>query len=209
MLLLEILKEFAHFVIENYYHEVKFLLKEVIDVHGLRNEKRQTLELNLFWWFMLHQANKDPRLSVVNEYLAENQLRFVETPIVPAWLRAWEQAIPKIYYVGYTYSDSACVAIDLLDEKSVDVIVFDPTRTPLQKGEFVAGTLIPIGDSLYFPINDFYHFDMAASRSLALPIQHQYQKYKEKTTAYEAFIHILSIALQIEKIVYERKKDEG
>jgi hypothetical protein len=64
------------------------------------------------------------------------------------------------------------------------------------------GTLIPLGDGLHFPIIDFYHFDFEARQDIAMHLHFYYDKYMKNSTMHEAFIHVLSAMLQIERLVF-------
>jgi hypothetical protein len=64
------------------------------------------------------------------------------------------------------------------------------------------GTLIPLGDGLYFPIVDFYHFDFEARQEITNYIFYYFDKFLKNSTMNEAFILVLSAMLQIERLVY-------
>ncbi|CAH2713823.1 hypothetical protein BACCIP111895_00977 [Neobacillus rhizosphaerae] len=100
------------------------------------------------------------------------------------------------------YNDRFFVVIDILTEKPLDVIVYDPIAIPPKKGEIVMGTLIPLGGGLFFPIVDFYHFDYEAREAMASCLHHHYDEYLKNSTIQEAFIHVLSVMLQIESIIF-------
>jgi hypothetical protein len=80
--------------------------------------------------------------------------------------------------------------------------VYDPTAMPPKKGEIAMGILIPLGGGLHFPIIDFYHFDYEAREAIASRLHHHYDKHLKNSTLHEAFIHVASVMLQIERIIH-------
>ena len=173
-----------------------------MDEDDPRQEKRQVLLHNLFWWKIFYDSNMNKRENCVEDYIAENYQWLRKRPIILSWLRECAKAIPKFYYVGYKYNDRVLVMIDIMEEETLDIIVYDPLAIPPVKGEIVMGTLIPLGAGLHFPIIDFYHFDFEAREAIAHCLHHYYEKYLKNFTMHEAFIHVLSAMLQIEKLVY-------
>ncbi|GGK05954.1 hypothetical protein GCM10007063_30460 [Lentibacillus kapialis] len=199
-LLLKVYKDFTHYIINHYYTLYREELSVFIDDHHPRKEKWQSLESNLFWWKLMHDSN-EAEVTFTDDYIEDNRHTLNKKPLVASWLKEWDKAVPKFYYIGYKYNDRVLVVVDMLTNETLDVIVYAPTAATPKKGEIVMGTLIPIGDALYFPIIDFYHFDAEASKQLAPLIIHNYDKHSE-ASRYEAFIHVLSVALQIERIIF-------
>jgi hypothetical protein len=70
------------------------------------------------------------------------------------------------------------------------------------------GTLIPLGDGLFFPIIDFYHFDYEAREAMASCLHHHYDKFLKTSSMKEAFIHVLSVMLQIERIIFTENQEK-
>lgn len=201
VLLTEEFRDFTWYVLERNFAEYRLMFQEYIDEHCADAEKRQALELNLFWWQVIYHSNQDDSMSCVEDYIAENIHRLNNKPLITSWLREWDKAVPKFYHVGYKYNDRVLVVTDMLTAKTIDVMVYDPTAVPPKTGEIVMGTLIPIGDGLYFPIIDFYHFDYASRKEIAGTFHHHHKKHMKNATIYEAFIHVLSVLLQIERLV--------
>lgn len=201
VLLTEVFRDFTKYVVERYYSTYTSMLEEFVEGHFPRKEKRESLELNLFWWQIYYHANQN-NMSCVEDYIADNYHDLSNKPLITSWLREWDKAVPKFYHVGYKYNDRVFVVTDLLTAKTLDVIVYAPYAVPPKKGEIVMGTLLPIGDALYFPIIDFYHFDFEAREEIARHIIHYYQKHLKTTTMHEAFIHVLSAVLHVERIVH-------
>ncbi len=191
--------DIAEYVIEHHYEDSLDIFQEFIDDHYLPNEKQLGLSENLFWWQMLYHVHQDPEVNFIEDYIADNITYLHHKPLIVSWLREWKKAVPKFYYVGYKYNDRVLVVVDMMTKETLDVIVYDPQAIPPKQGEVMMGTLIPIGDALYFPIVDFYHFDVELRESIAPLIHHHYQTYQNNTTTLEAFIHILSSVLQFEK----------
>lgn len=190
-------RDFTKYVLYQTYAIHDPMLEEYIDDHHPRREKRQALEHNLLWWKVLYNASN--KMSCVEDYLAESSYSL--KPLITSWLREWDKAVPKFYYIGHKYNDRVLVVVDMLAEETLDVMVYDPTAVPPKKGEVVMGTLIPIGDALYFPIIDFYHFDLEASKAIASNLSYYYDKHLDTSTILEAFIHVLSILLQLERTI--------
>ncbi|MCJ7842528.1 hypothetical protein MUB24_16820 [Lederbergia sp. NSJ-179] len=202
--LLEVYKDFVLYVSREEYAEPQSWLKEFIEAHSLEKEKIEALEINLMWWKVLYKSDD---YNYVENYIFNNIRRLNQSPIMIHWLKEWEKATPKFYYVGYTYSDRVFILIDLLTEETVEVIVLDACAVPPAKGEIMMGTLIPIGDALYFPILDFYHFDLRARNEIALHLHENYRKCVQETSIFEAFFRILSEVLQIEHLVTTEKQE--
>lgn len=204
-LLSEVLRDFVTFTYERYFPENYSLLEEYIDEHYPREEKRETLEQNLIWWQLLYQASLHAEKDFIESYIFENYQKLNNKPLIIAWLREWKKVLPKFYYVGYKYNDQVLVLLDMYTTETLDVVVYDPLAIPPKKGEIVMGILIPLGDALYFPIIDFYHFDLEASQDIAGHFNNSYEKHLKDSTHLESFIHILSEVLQIERIFYLEK----
>lgn len=207
VILTEEFRSFADYVVNRYFSEYQILLQEYIEEHSPEEAKHGTLKDNLFWWKVLYDSSQDDKMSFVEDYIAENIDRLKSNPLIISWLREWEKAVPKFYHVGYKYSDRVLIVTDMLTTKTLDVIVYDPTAVPPQKGEIVMGTLIPIGDALYFPIIDFYHFEYTAREDIALSFHHNFRN-RIKDNPHEEFIHAASVMLQIERLIsLENQKD--
>jgi hypothetical protein len=198
----EVFSNFIKYALDRYYAENIPMLRDYVDEHDPREEKRQVLEQNLFWWRLLYDTSLNFRGSCVENYIAENYQWLSKRPILISWLKELAKAIPKFYHVGYKYNDRVLVVTDILAVKTLDVIVYDSLAIPPKKGEIVMGTLIPLGDGLFFPIIDFYHFDFEARKEIAVHIGYYYDKYLKTSTMHEAFIHVLSAMLQIERAVF-------
>ncbi|MGG3563217.1 hypothetical protein ABES03_16630 [Neobacillus rhizosphaerae] len=197
----EYIRDFMIYAIDEYYHDENLsILKELVDDLQPSKEKRQGLLDNLFWWHILYQSTRKPKLRCMDDYIAQKKHLLRVEPFISSWLKECNSAVPKFYYVGHKYNDRAFVAIDILAEETMDVVVYDPSAVPVKRGEFIAGTLLPLGGGLFFPIVDFYHFNYEAREAIACCIHHHYEKYLETSTLHEAFIHVLSVMLQIERI---------
>lgn len=203
----EVFRDFIKYAWDHYYTDCLPILKEYVDDHNPKKEKRQLLLKNLFWWKIFYDSSRNFRESCLEDYIEENDHWLSKRPILISWLRECGKAIPKFYYVGHKYNDRVLVVIDTLEEKPLDVIVYDPNAVQPKKGEIVMGTLIPLGDDLYFPINDFYHFDFKARQEIAMHLHYYYDKHLKSSTMHEAFIHVLSAMLQIESIVSSDNHD--
>ncbi|MFD1738064.1 hypothetical protein ACFSCX_16130 [Bacillus salitolerans] len=196
----EVLGDFLSWAIDR-KDDDEFLtvIEEFVHGHEPRDEKRDVLLHNLFWWRLFFHSNS--RSSSLKEYMAQNYHKLRKRPLILSWLKECAKAIPKFYHIGYKYNDRVLVVTDMLEAKTLDVIVYDPLAIPPKKGEIVMGTLLPLGDGLYFPIIDFYHFDYDARQDIASHLFHYYDKHLKNSTMHEAFIHVLSVMLQIQKLV--------
>ncbi|KMJ57605.1 hypothetical protein AB685_16535 [Bacillus sp. LL01] len=205
-LLTEVYNDFAREVVGTHFKDFQELMQEYIDEHQIPEEKRHSLEHNLFWWKVLYQASIGVEILFVQEYIAKNYSVLKHKPLIISWLKQWEMATTKFYYVGFKHNDRTLVLIDILTEETLDVVVYDRNAIPPIKGEIVVGTILPIGDALYFPILDFYHFDYRAREHIATLLPHYYERYQKNSTEQEAFIHVLSAALQVERILRDEEE---
>lgn len=197
-----VFREFMIFALENYYNEENLvMLKEFTEEHQLKSKKREDLLQNLFWWQIMHKYPLHSK-SCIDEFLTEKIISYRNKPFMRSWLKECDKVVSKFYYIGERYDNKFYVAIDILEEKPILVLVYDPTSKPLKQGEIVAGTLIPLGGSIYFPIIDFYHFDYEAREAMGSCLHHHYEKYLKIFTTHEAFIHVLSVMLQIERKIF-------
>lgn len=201
------LRDFTKYLTQN-YRESAYLIQEFIDAHQVNEEKEEALFHHLFWWRMLYESNQDDRFSHVENYIACNRVKLNKKPLIISWLKEWEKAIPTFYYVEYIYHEQVIVVVDIYTKETLDVIVYDPTATPAKKGEIVMGTLLPIGNRLYFPILDFYHFDLEASKDIAIYLTYYHEKHAQNPSDYEAFIRVLSKVLQVEELVTSGEMDD-
>ncbi len=93
-LLLEVYKDFTHFLLKRYFAVYQEMLSEFIDDHQPRKEKRQALEHNLFWWKLMYDsAGAD--VTFTEDYIAENDQQLHNKPLITSWLLEWDKAIPK------------------------------------------------------------------------------------------------------------------
>lgn len=197
----EVFTDYMKFAFERYYNEFFSLLREFAENHHLEGEKRDELVHNLFWWRLLYDSSSNLGLSCIEEYIAVHYHSLRKRPILISWLRECDKVVPKFYHVGYKFNDRVLVVTDFLTEKTLNVIVHDPLAIPPKKGEIVMGTLIPLGDNLFFPIIDFYHFSYEARRDIAMNLHHYFYKHLKTSPMHEAFIHVLSAMLQIERFI--------
>ncbi|MCG1023518.1 hypothetical protein [Sutcliffiella horikoshii] len=206
-LLKEVYNDFVKEIVGTHFQYFQENTQEFMDEHQIPKDKKHSLEHNLFWWKVLYQASNGIEILFVQEYIAKNYSVLKHKPLIISWLKKWEEATTKFYYVGYKYNDRTLVLIDMLTEETLDVVVYDRNATPPKKGEIVVGTLLPIGDALYFPILDFYHFDYQARAHIATLLPHYYDRHKKNSTEQEAFIHVLSTLLQVERMIREEKEE--
>jgi len=205
-MMVEMHQDIIRYMCDSYFDDVQWILKEFIDEYHLKEEKRKALEHNLFWWKILYDTGQDPESGMTAGFIAKNYRRLMDKPFIQSWLREWDHAYPKFYYVGYKYNDGAFFVIDPLEEKKHDVIIRIPNAIPPNQGEIVMGTLIPYSQSLYSPITDFYRFDYEAREAIGGTFKYHYNRYLKLYSKAEAFIHVLSVMLQIEQLVYEKNK---
>ncbi|OIK09228.1 hypothetical protein BIV60_24655 [Bacillus sp. MUM 116] len=207
--LMEIFRDFMNYALKRYFHVFAPILEEFVEEHETREEKKDILLHNLFWWRILYDSCQNFSESCMADYLAENYIRFSKCPAIISWLKVSWKVFPKFYYVGYKYNDRFFVVVDILTEKTFDVLVCDPLAIPPEKGEIMMGTLITLGDGLHSPIVDFYHFDYEATKEIAIHIPFYFEKHSKSSTMQEAFLHILSAMLQIEKLIFQENHDKN
>jgi hypothetical protein len=195
----EVFRGFMAFAVDRYYEDCRPIFEKFADNHHIRAEKRSDLIQNLFWRRLLYNSSIELGSPAIEEYIAENHHLLSKRPILISWLRECSKSIPKFYFVGHKYNDRVLALIDILDEKILDVTIYSPNAVKPQQGEIVMGTLLPLGDGLYFPIIDFYHFDFKARDSISSCLLSHYEKHLKSSSVHEAFIHVLSSMLQIEE----------
>jgi hypothetical protein len=201
MILGEIFKDFKSYVIANYYSLYQPITKVFLDEHDIRPEKRQALEKNLFWWRLLYDNAKNV-VNCVESYITENQRRLGKRPFFVSWLREFNRAQPKFYQVTKKHNDCSFVVTDILTGGRLEVIVHEEHAVrPLEK-EVIVGTLLPIGGGVFFPVTDFYHFDIAAGSGIVKNLQYYYDVNSQDSPEHEVFIHVLSSMLQLERMIF-------
>jgi hypothetical protein len=205
----EVFRDFMVYALDYYYTDYLPFLEEYVDEHRPRVEKRDILVNNLFWWRILYDSSLNFGKSCIDDYISENYHWLSKRPILMSWLKECKKAIPKFYHVGYKYNERVLIVTDILEGKTLNVTVHDPRAIPPKIGEIVMGTLILLGDGLYFPIIDFYHFDYEARQEIANHIFHYYDKHLKTSSMHEAFIHVLSAMLQIERFVSIDNQEEA
>jgi hypothetical protein len=204
----EVFRDFMIYAFDLYYdNENLSLLKEFVAEHNPKEEKRQGLLDNLFWWRLLYDSGSNPVNSCFDDYISDNHYTLRDKPFIKSWLRECNKVVPKFYFVGHKYNDRFFVAIDILTQEPLEVIVYDPTAIPPKQGEIAMGTLIPLGGGLFFPIVDFYHFDYEAREAMASCMHRHYEKYLKTSSMKEAFFHVLSVMLQIERIIFMKNQE--
>lgn len=194
----------VHTVLSNYLKDLYFtdyypLLKEMSNDHQVVKGKEQAFITNLFWWYLLYHIDEF-HADYIEDFI-HKQKDIDKSPFILSWLDEWKKAVPSFYFVGYKYDDQNFVLIDSRTRESFDVMIFDLDIASLEKGDIVLGTLLPIGDELYFPITEFYRFHSSANEDVAQAIYHSFDEISKNSTQLQAFIHIVSIALQIEEMI--------
>jgi hypothetical protein len=199
--------DFMIYALDQYYHEENIsVLEEFVEEYKLKEDKKESLLQNLFWWQLLNHPGQIKTKSCINEYIYNNFTRLRNRPFIKSWLKKCDKAEPNFYFIGEQFDDALFVAIDLLSQKPHLVIVCDPTAIPPKHGELAWGTLLPLGGGLFFPIIDFYHFDYESREAMASCFHYHYEKYSKKYDKNETFLHVLSIMLEIERIISLEKQ---
>lgn len=200
-MMVDIFPDFAQTIAREHYLGWLPLLNDFIEEHDILEKKKEALQHNLFWSHMCFEAYCSKGDSFIDLYIEANYPILKNEPLAISWLKEWSSAVPNFYYVGHKLSDRVLILVDMLTEETVDVLVYDPTAVPPTKGSIVAGTLLPLGDNLYFPIVDFYHFELEARRPIGLALRHHYEKYSHNASLHETFLDVLSVTLQIEHVI--------
>ncbi|ADU29429.1 hypothetical protein [Evansella cellulosilytica] len=198
----EVTNKFRNYVFGEFFSTFVPVLVEYMDEHEIRMEKHRSMLLNLFWCRLLYESSLIDTISVVEEFIEENYDLMKKKPILLPWLREWEKAVPKFYFVGHIFHNGYFVVVDILTRETTEVLMLDPEATPPRKGEIVFGTLIPLGNGDYFPIVDFYHFDYQAREAMASCMMYHFDNFLKHDTMHDAFHHVLSIMLQIERKIF-------
>ncbi|MBM4763601.1 hypothetical protein [Bacillus sp. B15-48] len=201
----KVFRDFMFYALDQYDDEILDVLNEFVNECDPEEKKQQSLFDNLFWFKILYKSQHYRNGSCIEDYLSENYLRFRTRPFMASWLRECDKAVSKFYYIAHKENDRSLVAIDLLTDELIDVLVLNPKATPPKLGEIVAGTLLPLGDRLYFPVIDFYHFNYDAREAIGSCFHHHYQRYLKNFNMQDTFLHVFSIMLQIERMVSTEK----
>jgi len=198
LLLIDIYQDFTSFVLSQYFSEAKPFIDEFLSFHPTYRNKKSSLEQNLFWWYVLYQNSMNPEMNFIDQYVFENKAKYRKKHIIPAWLNEWGKAVPKFYLIRNKYDQKKYIFEDILNRKEVEVSL-NSEDLYYYEGALIVGTLIPIGNSVYFPVVDFYDFTYETSVEILTHILFYYKNYYETTTSvYQLFLHLFSAALQIE-----------
>lgn len=205
----EVWNDFMRFALKEYYPVFSPFLQELTENMDVKEEKEAALLQNLFWW----RISCDSKLSASNstcidEYIVTHKQLFKNRSIMESWIKSFDQAITKFYYIVHKFNDHVLVVMDMLEEKLIDVIVVDPLAVTIRVGEVVIGTLMPMGNGLYFPVTDFYHFNYEARKDLGVHFHQYFAQQLQTSPMYEAFIYVLSTMLHIERTVSEASTPE-
>lgn len=199
----EVWNDFTVFALKEYYTVHLPFLKELMENMDVMEEKSAALLQNLFWWRISCDSKLSFSNTCIEEYIATHKQIFKNQPILESWMKTFDQADTKFYAIVYKYNDDVLIVMDMLEEKLIDVIVVDPLAVPVKVGEVVIGTLMPMGNGLYFPVTDFYHFDYEARKDMGVHFHQLFSQQLQTSPMYEAFIYVLSAMLHIEKTVSE------
>lgn len=200
----ELYNEFVSFIVDRVGEVYRPLLMEFVEDHDPPEDKRLVLELNLFWWRVLYDVSENESVSFVEDFCVERKQGLKQNPLMKSWLGEWEKATPKLYYIGEKFGANAFAAVDMMTDETVDVVLIDRKVKEPEQGSIAVGTLIPMGDALYFPVTGFYCFDPEVSKEIARPLLYHYKKELVESPVLEGFVHVLSIALQMERMILEK-----
>ncbi len=204
----EVWNDFTVFVLKEYYPVYLSFLEELMENMDVMEGKEAALLQNLFWWRICCDSKLSFSSTCIDEYINTHKQIFKSQPILESWMRTFDQAVTKFYAIVYKFNDDVLIVMDMLEEKLIDVIVVDPLAVPVKVGEVVVGTLMPMGDGLYFPVTDFYHFDYEARKDMGVHFHPLFAHQLQTSPMYEAFIYVLSAMLHIEKTVSEASAAE-
>ncbi|MGM0904759.1 MAG: hypothetical protein ACQEXB_27325 [Bacillota bacterium] len=203
----EVFSDFSAFVYEEFYNnETLMILKEFVEESNPSLLKRQSLLDNLFWWQILYQSAQNT-VSCVEEYVSMKFDRFRNKPFMTSWLRKCDKTVPNFYLIGEKFTDYHFLVVDLLTQDVLEVFVCHSNAILPKRGEIVAGSLLPLGGGLYFPVVDFYRFDYEAREAICSCFHHHYEKYSKSSSPHETFLHVISVMLQIEKKIATDKRN--
>ncbi|MCM3567618.1 hypothetical protein [Neobacillus mesonae] len=206
MMVDQVFSDFMAYALEQYYDDENLLLlKEFIDDLCSRTEKKEALLHHLFWWKLFYEASQYPYRSCMEDYLTDHFFTMKNQPFIAAWLRECMKMVPKFYFIGHKYNNRTFIAVDILTHTTLEVMVFDPKAVPPKRGELAMGMLMPLGGGLYFPIVDFYHFDYKSREAIASCFHYHHHKYSKNAGEHETFLHVLSVMLQIEKMILNKE----
>jgi hypothetical protein len=204
----EVWNDFMRFALKEYYPVYLPFLKELTENMDVNEEKEAALLQNLFWWRISCDSELSFSGTTIDEYIVTQKQLFKNRPIMESWIKTFDQAITKFYFIVHKFNDHVLIVMDMLEDKLIDVIVVDPLAIPIRVGEVVIGTLMPMGNGLYFPVTDFYHFDYEARKDMGVHFRQYFAQQLQTSPMYEAFIYVLSAMLHIEQTVSEASTPE-
>jgi hypothetical protein len=195
----EVFNDFMRYAMNHYYEQYLPITKVFLDEHEINPDKRSSLEINMFWWRLMYDLDLNIS-NCVEGFISGNFNRLCKRPFFISWLREFSKAQPKFYEVIEIHYNRFFIVRDILENQAIEVMVYDPIAVPPKLGEIVIGTLLPIGGGIFFPVNDFYHFDFEVRKVIEKNLPIYYDKLLKKSNEHEAFIHVLSAMLQMESI---------
>lgn len=203
---LDVYQDVISFIMTQYFHVFHPLLRSVSKDYNVSLEKRIDLEQQLFWLKITSEASQGN--SVFEEYILETNMRYKKKPLIISWLREWNKAVPTFYYVSHKSTDHHLILVDLFQEEIKKVIIIHENITPIQEGEIVLGTLLPIGGNMYFPIVDFYHFEQRANSDVAAYIHEKFQQQDQNKDIHNLILEMMNVAITIEGYILSEEENK-
>jgi hypothetical protein len=198
----KVFRDFMSYAMERYSEEIMSTMEPVVADLYVSEEKWNGLRHNLLWWWLFYESSQKIGTSMMEEYITENDHWLSTKPILISLLRECDKAIPKFYFIGYEMNEKVFIASDILTGETIEIVICYPLAIPPKKGEIVLGTLIPLGDGSYFPIMDFYQFDLGVRQEIAHHLHNYYDQHLNTSPMHDVFIYVLTAMLQVERFVF-------
>ncbi|WP_091482761.1 hypothetical protein [Gracilibacillus orientalis] len=192
--------KFVKYAYQRYLPDLSPVFEEFANDYNIPTNKHDPVVENLFWWRLAYEVKLNPSFNCFRDFVNENQRYFQKWPVLKSWFREWQLAVPAYYFIGNQFGANSFVAVDIETEKTLEIFLPLPTFSSPEQGSIAAGILLPFCDSLYFPIGEFYQFDIRTRGDVARHLRHYQEQLRDEEDRYEVFMRIFSSLLKVEEI---------
>lgn len=205
-LLINVYKKLMLQTIQDYQKELEAGLLEFIAEYNISPDRKEDVAANLFWLRILYETHANPDFDCFQDFIQENKEYFKQYPVLRSWLNEWKHTVPKFYYTGYQFAANGFYATDIETEKMVEVFLPFSTSNPPAQGSVVFAALLPFCDRLYFPLVDFYQYDIKAKREIIQHLKVYLKELASEPDPYQKYLRIFATLIRVENTVRENKK---
>ncbi|QGH36682.1 hypothetical protein GI584_22645 [Gracilibacillus salitolerans] len=192
--------KFVKYAYQKYLPDLSPVFEEFANDYNIPANKHDPIVENLFWWRLIYEVKLNPSFNCFRDFVKENKRYFQNWPVLKSWFQEWRHVTPAYYYIGNQIGANAFVAVDIETEKTLEIFHPLPTFSYPKQGSIAAGILLPFCDSLYFPIGEFYQFDIRTREDVARHLRHFQEQLRDEEDRYEVFMRIFSSLLKVEEI---------